>query len=118
MKILIVEDNEQVRLLLRDYLSTLRAEICECGDGSEALACFQKYRPDWVLMDWEMPVMNGIAATREIVARFPNARICLVTAFDDEAVHHAALEAGASDIVLKDNLFELEKILGQQPPSA
>jgi CheY-like chemotaxis protein len=111
MKVLIVDDNENVRLLLRDYLPTSVDEIYECVDGGEAIALYQKHRPDWVLMDWDMPNVNGITATRQIIAEFPQAHICLVTAFDDEAIRAEALSAGATGFVLKDNLFELEAIL-------
>jgi two-component system, chemotaxis family, chemotaxis protein CheY len=111
MKVLIIDDNEKVRLLLRDYLPTSVDEIYECADGGEAFALYQKHRPDWVLMDWEMPNVNGITAIRRIIAEFPKAHICMVTAFDDEAIRAEALSAGARRFVLKDNLFELEAIL-------
>ena len=114
MKILIVDDNEQVRNLLRDYLPALFDEIFECADGSEAFSFFKKHQPDWVLMDWEMPKMNGIKAIREIIGEFPTANICMVTAFDDEEIRSEALAAGASGFVLKDNLFELEDIFAKR----
>lgn len=113
MKILIVDDNEQVRNLLRDYLPTSFDEIYECSDGGEAVSFFKRHQPDWVLMDWEMPKMNGITAIREIIGEFPTANICMVTAFDDEEIRSEALSAGASGFVLKDNLFELEDILAK-----
>ncbi len=59
-------------------------------------------------MDWEMPEMNGIKAIREIIAAFPTANVCMVTAFDDAEIRAEALAAGAGGFVLKDNLFELE----------
>ncbi len=111
MKILIVDDNQQVRLLLRDYLPASVDEIFECSDGNEAFSFFKKHQPDWVLMDWEMPNTNGITAIRQIIAEFPTANICMVTAFDDEEIRSEAFSAGASGFVLKDNLFELEAIL-------
>ena len=117
MKILIVDDNEQVRLLLRDYLPVSANEIFECTDGSQACSFFKKHRPDWVLMDWEMPNVNGITAIREIIAEFPTANICMVTAFDDEDIRSEALAAGASGFVLKDNLFELEDVLDMRRQS-
>ena len=113
MKILIVDDNEKVRLLLRDYLPTSFDEIFECADGAEAFSFFKKHQPDWVLMDWEMPKMNGIKAIREIIGEFPKANICMVTAFDDEEIRNEAMSAGASGFVLKDNLFELEDIFAK-----
>ena len=71
MKVLIVDDNRNVRNLLRDYLPEAVDEIFECEDGDKALAFYGKHRPDWVLMDWEMPNMDGIAATKQIIARYP-----------------------------------------------
>ena len=100
-----------MRAIIRETVSEFADVITECNDGNEAFSFFKKYRPDWVLMDWEMPKMNGITATREIINEFPEANICLVTAFDDAALRAQALAAGVSGFVLKDNLFELEAIL-------
>lgn len=111
MRVLIVDDNEKVRLLLRDHLPDAADEVFECADGIDALRLFEKYRPDWVLMDQEMEKMDGITATREIIAGFPTAKICMVTAFDDEEIRKEAFLAGARRFIVKDNLFELTKAL-------
>ncbi len=111
MKVLIVDDNAQIRLLLRDYLPASASDIYECSDGVEALSSFKKYHPDWVLMDQDMPVMDGITATRGIIAEFPQAHICMVTAYDSDALRNEALAAGASGFVVKDRLNEIEGIL-------
>ena len=111
MTVLIVDDNAQVRLLLRDYLPASADEVYECVDGDEAFACYERYRPDWVLMDWDMPRMNGIAAIRAIRRAFPTARICMVTAFGYEELGEAALAAGACAVVAKSRLYELEAVL-------
>jgi len=111
MKVLIVDDNEKVRLLLRDHLPASADEIFECADGVQAFALFVKHLPDWVLMDQDMPRMDGIAATRAIIAEFPTAHICMVTAFDDEELRLEAFAAGARGFVNKSNLFELEEML-------
>jgi CheY-like chemotaxis protein len=111
MKVLIVDDNEKVRLLLRDHLPDAVDEIYECPDGIEAVRLFEKYRPDWVLMDQQMETMDGITAIREIIAEFPKAKICMVTAFDDEDVRKAAFLAGARRFVVKDDLFQLIEAL-------
>ncbi len=115
MKVLIVDDNEKVREVVRDYLPASADEIYECADGSEALAFYQRHQPDWVLMDWEMPHKDGITAIREIIGAFPDANICMVTAFDDEDIRAEAFQAGASGFVLKDNLFELEEMFRVTP---
>lgn len=114
MRVLIVDDNEQVRLLLRDYLSNMFDEVYECCDGGEAFEFFSLYRPDWVLMDWEMPNIDGIGAIRKIIGEFPEAKICMLTAFDEEEIRSEALSAGASGFVSKDNMFELQTIIQQR----
>ncbi len=111
MKVLIVDDNENVRRVVRDYLPALVGEIFECADGQAAVSTYREHRPDGGLMDWEMPGKNGIDAAREIIAEFPVAKICVVTAFDDDEIRAEALAAGARSFVLKDNLFELETTL-------
>ena len=111
MKVLIVDDNKLVRDLVRDHLPPSADQVFECADGSDALSAYKKYHPDWVLMDQAMPVTDGITAIREIIAEFPTANICMVTAFEDEDIRAEALSAGARGFVLKDNLFELEEII-------
>jgi len=111
MKVLIVDDNANVRLLLRDHLPAAADEIYECGDGDEAFPLFKKHRPDWVLMDQEMPNMDGLTAIRKIIADFPDANICMVTAFDNDELRTEAFHAGAIGFVVKDNLFELTTML-------
>lgn len=111
MTILIVDDNEQVRNLMREYLPASVGEVFEGDDGDQALALYEKHQPDWVLMDQDMPAIDGITAIREIIAEFPAANICMVTAFDDEDLRSEAFAAGASGFVLKDSLYQIEAIL-------
>lgn len=111
MKVLIVDDSEEMRTLLVDYLPAEADEVHQCADGMEACSAFKAILPDWVLMDHQMPRMNGIAAIRKIVAEFPKAKICVVTAFDEEELRLEALSAGAAGFVAKSRLFELETIL-------
>jgi two-component system, NarL family, response regulator DegU len=111
MKVLVVDDNQKFRELLRDYLPESVDEIYECADGSQALALYNEHHPEWVLMDWQMPEKDGITATREIIAKYPDAKICLVTSYDDEVLRNESIEAGAIKFVLKRNLFELPEIL-------
>ena len=111
MKVLLADDNAAIRQVIRRILHGLATEVCECGNGAEACALYATQQPDWVLMDVEMPEVNGIAATALIRANFPEARILIVTNYDDTSLRQAAQEAGASGYLLKDNLWELRQRL-------
>ena len=99
MEVLIVEDNPKMRRMLLDLIGHKFEKVYECDDGNKAFACYQKHHPDWVLMDWKMPNKDGLAATREIMAEFPAAKICLVTSFADDVLRSEALEAGVRDLL-------------------
>jgi CheY-like chemotaxis protein len=112
MKMLIVEDNAVMRRLLRSLLAGLTEEIHECTDGSQALAAYRQFLPDWVLMDIEMPELDGLAATRQLLAAFPDARVVIVTQHDNAKFREAAFRSGACGFVAKDNLLELRTLVG------
>ena len=114
MKILIVEDNSQMRQLIRSFVEDLAEEVIECGDGEEAVAVYaaQKFGgDDRVLMDLQMPRLGGVEATRRLLAAFPEARIIIVTQYDDPYWREAAQQAGACGYVLKENLLDLRALM-------
>ena len=114
MKVLIVDDSSQMRGMMRQFLPSNAGEICECEDGIDALEYYEKFLPDWVLMDWEMKQMNGLEATKQIIGKFPEAKIVFVTQHDDRDLREAADEAGVCGFVLKENLAELRRLLVAQ----
>jgi CheY-like chemotaxis protein len=114
IKVLIVDDNERARGMIRKHLRGLSDDLRECDDGFDALDCYEKTRPDWVLMDWEMKRMNGLEATRRIVEKYPQANILMVTNHDGKNLRRAAQEAGAKGFVTKDNLMALRPFLNEQ----
>ena len=114
MRVLIVEDSNLMRALIRRVLRDVASEISECCDGAEALVAYKEFNPDWVLMDIKMNRVDGIAATREIKAVFPDARILIVTDYNDPALRDAALIAGACGYVLKENLFDVRRFLSKE----
>ncbi len=113
MKILIVDDHEGMRELMRSYLPAAFDEIHECANGSDAVDCYREHLPDWVLMDWEMKQMNGLEATRRIVEKYPQAKILMVTNYDEKNLRRAAQEAGAKGFVTKDDLLALRPFLNE-----
>jgi len=89
----------------------LATEFYEARDGGEAIALCAAQRPDWVLMDFRMKPMDGLRATAEIKARFPETRVAIVSQYDDAELRAEATRVGACAYVLKENLQELPGIL-------
>ena len=114
MPILIVEDNESMRQMIKKLVGHLTDGFAECGDGTQALEAYRQHRPEWVLMDIKMKEMDGLTATREIKSAFPKARIIIVTGHDDARLRDAARSAGACAFVHKENLLELRQFLIEQ----
>lgn len=111
MTILIVEDNREMRRIMKAIVAGLAHRVEERANGCDALTAYATCRPDWVLIDVRLPGMDGIAAVREIRSRFPDARLLIVTQYDDCGLRQAAQAAGASDYVLKDDLLRLRALL-------
>jgi CheY-like chemotaxis protein len=111
MKILIVDDNAPVRRLIVTILGPLANAIRECSDGGEAVAAYQSMHPDIVLMDIRMKEMDGIEATRRICQSDPNAKVVILTDYDDAELRRAAVAAGTTHYALKDNLPDLVRLI-------
>jgi CheY-like chemotaxis protein len=109
VKILIADDSAEMRRCIREFLSS-KDKILECASGREAVAVFNTNRPDWVLMDIEMPEQDGFSAAREIRAAYPEARIVFVTAHDELRVRTVASQLGQG-FVLKTRLQEIQPLL-------
>ena len=109
--ILIVDDNAQMRDLIKSLVANDSHDMLECADGNEAVDLYRRFRPDLVLMDIKMGQMDGLAATRLITTSFPDARVVIVSNYNDPQLQGEAKEAGACAYVLKENLTDLQKIL-------
>jgi DNA-binding NarL/FixJ family response regulator len=102
--ILIADDQALVRVGLRKILESEpeMTVVGEAGDGQDAVASTLRLRPDLVLMDIRMPVLDGIEATRRIVHAQPGTRVLMLTTFALDTYVYDALRAGASGFMLKD----------------
>jgi len=110
MKLLIVEDNAGMRRLIRSMVQDLVDDIVECEDGKDAVQAYAEFLPDWVLMDIRMPHVDGLTASLSIRTLFPEAKICMVTDYNDQKTRAAATEAGASAYVTKEELYKLRTL--------
>jgi DNA-binding NarL/FixJ family response regulator len=98
-----VEDHILVRQGIRSVLEGIDGieVVAEAGDGQAAIDLAGELRPDVVLMDIGLPLVNGLEATRRIKLENPRAIVLVVTAYDDDAYIFALLEAGAAGYLLK-----------------
>ena len=105
LRMLVVDDSDIVRRLICQILQTQPdiEIVCEASDGEDAIRKVRVHRPDVVLMDITMPVMNGFDATRRIRHEFPLTLVLIVSQYDSAPFMREAIAAGASGYVVKDN---------------
>jgi DNA-binding NarL/FixJ family response regulator len=111
---LIAEDNARMRESIKRYLCSKIPDhhtVVEATDGGEAIELYERVHPDWVLMDIGMEPMDGLAASRVIRAAHPDAKIIILTNYDEVRYRTAAREAGAKAFILKEHLGDILSIL-------
>lgn len=118
MRALVVDDSRAIRVVIGRLLKELGFEVVEAGNGREALARLHESRPDVILVDWNMPEMNGfefLVAVREEAA-FTDVPLMMVTTETEVNQMSRALEAGANEYVMKpfsrEALVEKLSVLG------
>jgi DNA-binding NarL/FixJ family response regulator len=104
IQVLICDDQAIIRDGLEMMLKLERniQVVGKAQDGAEAVELVERLAPDLVLMDLKMPSMNGVEATRQIRARFPQVRVLVLTTYDDDEWVFDAIRAGAAGYLLKD----------------
>jgi DNA-binding NarL/FixJ family response regulator len=103
VRVVLADDHAVVRKGIREFLEE-DPEICvvaEAGDGGEAFRLVGQHRPDVAVLDIQMPHVTGIEATRQIKAAFPDVRVLILTAYEDDPYVFALLRAGADGYLLK-----------------
>lgn len=119
-RFLIVDDSELVRRAVRTVLRTKPGwEVCgEAPDGTAALAMFKELQPDIVLLDFQMPGMNGIDAAEQMAKIAPDVPVVLFTQHASPELERHALEVGVRSVVSKTNSFSMigiiEKLLSER----
>jgi len=109
-KVLVVDDAAFMRMMLKDILLKGGFEIAgEAMNGAEAVRLYQELKPDLVTMDITMPEVDGIAAVKEIKKIDPNAKVVMVSAMGQQAMVIEAIQAGASDFIVKP--FQPDRVL-------
>jgi DNA-binding NarL/FixJ family response regulator len=109
--ILIVDDNSGVRRMVRSMIGDIDSEIIECVDGGTAIEAYEKYQPDFVLMDINMQPLDGLTAMRTILEKYPDARIVIVSQHQDTRTRSTALAMGAHAFVGKEDLMSVRDLI-------
>jgi DNA-binding NarL/FixJ family response regulator len=106
IRVLCVDDHPLVRKGIAAILANEAdmALVAEADNGRDAVELFRQHRPDVTLMDLQMPVLDGIAAVKQIRSEFPDARIIALTSFDGDQNVYRALEAGVRGYLLKESV--------------
>jgi DNA-binding NarL/FixJ family response regulator len=103
VRVLLVDDDDLMRAGLRSVLASDETieVVGEAADGADAVDQVRRVRPDVVLMDIRMPTVDGISATRDVLAASPDVRVVVLTTFEQDDYIFEALGAGASGFLLK-----------------
>jgi DNA-binding NarL/FixJ family response regulator len=103
IRVILADDHAVVRKGIREFLEEVGdiSVVAEAGDGAQAVALVAEHLPDVAVLDIQMPGMTGIEATRQIKAGYPQVRVLVLTAYDDDPYIFALLQAGASGYLLK-----------------
>ena len=109
--ILIVDDDPRMRAIVAEVIRCSHGEVLEASEGHAAVTLFRSHRPDWVIMDLEMPGMDGLNATREICRDDPKARVIMLSIHDSPEIRNAALASGAREFLPKEDLSQLNVVL-------
>lgn len=125
IRVLIADDHPLVRFAVRRCLEWEESieVVGEASTGEEAVALARRFRPDAVLLDYLMPVLDGVAATKAILEEVPGVAILMLTGQDDAVLEEKATEAGVHRLIRKDEpaevllrtLYEVLTELRQQP---
>lgn len=108
---MIVDDNMEMRATLKSVVRDYATIVDECTDGSEVLQHYRASHPDFVLMDIAMKKIDGIRATKMLLKEYPDAKVVMVSNYDDEEIKTEAMNAGSIGYVHKEHLSDIRVML-------
>jgi len=108
---MIIEDNDKMRSYIVQLIKEYAVQIIESDNGNDAIKLYDSTLPDAVLMDIELKGMDGISAAEKIKEKHPEAKIIFVTNYTETEYKIKAVNSGSYAYILKENLFELKKII-------
>lgn len=111
MKYLVVDDNDEFREYLCKYIVTQNDECIELDDGLNVKTVFESFNPDWVLMDLQMKSIHGFEAAKDLIEKYPEAKLIFVSNYTDKHFQKKAQFVGAVALISKENLEEVYKIV-------
>lgn len=111
MKLLIVDDNEKISEMLKQVFSHQFSEISLCSDGIDALSEYEQFKPQWIFMDIKMKKMDGLMAAKQILTKYPMAKIIILTSYDSNSLRREAINTGVIDYVIKDDIDRIFRII-------
>ena len=116
MRVLIADDQKSVGTSLAELVRLCQHEVVEVvGSGLDAIQAYERHLPDVVLMDYQMPKLNGATACRNIVAKHPDARVILVSGLPPESLTGFGAKAILSKPILMEQLYEALYQAAQPP---
>jgi two-component system, chemotaxis family, chemotaxis protein CheY len=106
-RILIADDHASVRTVLRSWFGKHGFEVCgEAINGLDAIEKAEEFRPDLIVLDFRMPVMDGLEASRQLTKRMPDVPLMMFTSHVDKVMEEDARKAGIRRIVAKGESFQ------------
>ena len=114
-RVVLADDEQHIRMLIKRILMSVRYEVVgEATNGNEAKDLFNKEKPDMLLLDINMPFKNGDAVLQEVISKYPEAVVIMLTSVSDLESVKRCLDHGAANFIRKDTpLNEIKSIITQ-----
>lgn len=114
-RVVLADDEQHIRMLIKRILMSVRYEVVgEATNGNEAIELFNKEKPDMLLLDINMPFKNGDAVLQEVISKYPEAVVIMLTSVSDLESVKRCLDHGAANFIRKDTpLNEIKSIITQ-----